>query len=68
MELYNLAADQGEADAQYSLALLYETGTGVKQNMDEAIRLYTLSYENGNLMAKIKLMELDIQSENETTP
>lgn len=41
------AVDLGYAEAQNELAFLYCTGNGLSQNIDEAIRLYNLSAENG---------------------
>jgi uncharacterized protein len=32
------AADQGHTKAQYCLGVMYSTGTGVPQDMDEALR------------------------------
>ena len=35
-ELYELAASQGDATAQYSLGLMYEKGHGVDQSYERA--------------------------------
>ena len=35
---YRLAAEQGDADAQYELAVLYESGEGVPQDCTEAAK------------------------------
>ena len=37
------AAEQGRPEAQYELALMYELGLGVEQDVDEAARWYGLS-------------------------
>ena len=42
------AAAQGNADGQYNLAYLYETGEGVPQDEDEAYRLYSLAAAQGH--------------------
>ena len=42
-ELYTLSANQGNADAQYNLAICYENGDGVEKDMTKAFELYTLS-------------------------
>jgi hypothetical protein len=42
VEYFTLAANQGDADAQYSLGLCYEYGTGVSQNAAKAVELFTL--------------------------
>ncbi len=40
-------AEQGDADAQHSLGVMYESGWGVPQDDKEAVRLYTLAAEQG---------------------
>src|SRR6202453_2791084 len=40
--------DQGNADAQDILAIMYYVGQGVPQNRAEAIRLYRLPAQKGN--------------------
>ena len=47
MRLFKLAADQGDASAQFILGLLYSHGEGVPQNYREAARLYRLAAEQG---------------------
>jgi TPR repeat protein len=44
--------DQGNADAQDILAVMYYVGQGVPQNRAEAIRLYRLAAEQGNAHAQ----------------
>jgi len=44
--------DQGNADAQDILAIMYYVGQGVPQNRAEAIRLYRLAAEQGNAHAQ----------------
>ena len=55
---YRKAADQGNEDAQYSLAQAYETGSGVEVDGREAIYWYTSSFEQGKLSAALQLGEL----------
>ena len=38
-----LAAENGDAGAQYELAQAYENGDGVDKNLTEAVRLYKLA-------------------------
>ncbi len=45
--LYKLAADQGDAFAQYNLGLMYDIGERVTQNKQEAARLYKLAANQG---------------------
>ena len=55
--LYKLAADQGDANAQYGLEL-YETGRGVGQSVAEAINWYRLAARQGDQPAKEALRRL----------
>ena len=47
---YRLAAEQGYADAQYNLGLMYSNGEGVPQDYKEAVKWYRLAAEQGVLM------------------
>ena len=49
------AAEQGDADAQYNLGLMYRNGLGVIQDFAEAVRWYRLAAEQGNAHAQILL-------------
>lgn len=53
--LYRLAAEQGYANAQFNLGVLYYSGQGVPQDYPEAARLYRLAAEQGNANAQINL-------------
>ena len=48
VKAYRLAADQGQADAQYSLGKLYAMGAGVLKDPVEAERLFVLAAKQGN--------------------
>ena len=37
---YEKAAEQGDADAQYNLALCYKNGTGVEKDAEKAVEWY----------------------------
>ncbi len=50
-ELLRGAAQAGDAEAQFALALLYLLGRGVKQNSGEAFRLFGLALEAGDEQA-----------------
>jgi uncharacterized protein len=52
LKLLRPLVDQGRADAQDLLAIMYYVGQGVPQNRDEAIRLYRLAAEQGNAHAQ----------------
>jgi TPR repeat protein len=49
---YSKAAEQGHANAQYDLGLMYSEGNGVPQDNVEAYKWFTLAAGNGVLMAK----------------
>ncbi|WVM92675.1 tetratricopeptide repeat protein [Halopseudomonas pachastrellae] len=54
-EYYLKAAEQGHADAQYNLALLYDHGEGVALDDREAVRWYTAAAEQGDASAQYNL-------------
>lgn len=49
------AVDNGDAEAQFALAELYEQGVGVDIDKNKALALYTSSAEQGNPKASLKL-------------
>jgi len=49
------AAEQGDAEAQHSLALLYSSGKGVPQDDAEAMKWYTKAAEQGYAYAQYNL-------------
>ena len=50
-----LLADQGNARAQYNLALMYEDGTGVPQDYAAALKWYRLAAGQGEALAQVNL-------------
>ena len=48
-------AEQGFAQAQFNLGVMYENGQGVHQDYKEAVRLYRLSAEQGHAKAQNNL-------------
>ena len=52
---FRLAAEQGHADAQFYLAVLYNTGMGVLKDAAEAVRWYRLAAEQGDAHAQYGL-------------
>ena len=48
-------ANQGNADAQFNLGVMYDVGQGVVQDHKQAMRWYTLSAEQGNASAQLNL-------------
>lgn len=55
VQLYRSAADRGDLRAMWSLAVLYEAGSGVPQDPAAAIALYERAAEGGSLDAMINL-------------
>ena len=51
---YRLAAEQGDADAQYNLGLMYDNGNGVPQDYKEAVKWYRLAAEQGVCLCSIQ--------------
>ena len=52
---FTLSAEQGNADAQYALGLLYYDGQGVEQDLDAALKWFKLAAEQGNASAQAGL-------------
>ena len=52
---YRLAAEQGDASAQFNLGVRYVTGEGVAQDDAEAVRWYRLAAEQGDASAQFNL-------------
>jgi len=48
-------AEQGDADAQFNLGVMYENGQGVPQDDGEAARWFRLAAEQGESAAQTKL-------------
>ncbi len=49
------AADQGYANAQFNLGVMYEKGEGVTQDYKEAVKLYRKAADQGNTDAQTNL-------------
>ena len=52
---YTLAAEQGDATAQFSLGLIYRNGKGIPQNYETAVKWYTFAAEQGYTKAQYNL-------------
>ena len=52
---YRLAANQGDANAQYNLGATYENGRGVPQDYAEAVKWYRLAADQGLALAQYRL-------------
>jgi TPR repeat protein len=55
MKWYRRAAQQGDATAQVTLALIYDEGRGVPQNDWQAVKWYGLAAEQGVVVAQKNL-------------
>ncbi len=52
---FRWAAEQGDAEAQHNLGVMYSTGRGVPQDDSEAVRWYRLAAEQGLAEAQYTL-------------
>jgi len=52
---YRKAAEQGDADAQFNLGVMYDEGHGVLQDDAEAVKWYRKAAEQGNAKAQFNL-------------
>ena len=57
-QLYQPKANQGDADAQFNLALLYYHGVGTPQDTRNAVYWYTKAAEQGHVNAQFNLGSL----------
>ena len=56
IELYEMAAKRGDANAQYNLGLYYDEGShGLTQSSERSIEYYTLAAEQGHASAQNSL-------------
>ena len=52
---FRASAEEGHADSQFNVALMYEKGIGVAKDEKEAVAWYTKSAEQGNSAAQFNL-------------
>jgi TPR repeat protein len=52
---YKVLADQGHAEVQHSLGMMYEAGHGAPEDKAEAAKWLRLAGEQGHTVAQIKL-------------
>jgi TPR repeat protein len=55
LRLWHPLADQGHADAQSNLGVMYDNGHGVPQNYAEAMKWYRLAANQGSANAQFNL-------------
>ena len=58
MQLYRPLAEQGNADAQYSLGVMYDKGQGVKRDHVESMKWLQRAAQQGNQDAQLYLSDL----------
>ncbi|HZU88019.1 MAG TPA: hypothetical protein VE993_02065, partial [Stellaceae bacterium] len=58
VRLLRALAEAGDAEAQYRLAELYETGTGVVQSFADATHWFRAAAEQGSVPAQARLGEI----------
>ena len=63
---YKLVAENGDANAQYNLGVMYDNGYGIPENDAEAAKWYRLAAEQGNANAQFSLG--DMYSNGEGVP
>ena len=51
IKLYQMAAEQGSADAQNTIGSMYEHGEGVNKDFAEAAKWYRLAADQGEAVA-----------------
>ena len=55
LRLWKPLAEQGDADAQYSLGVMYSEGDGVQHDYKTAVKWFTLAAEQGDDDAQYNL-------------
>lgn len=65
MQWYQRAAEQGDANAQNNLALMYVNGCGVEKNNEAALQWFQKAAAQGHAKAKEMAQRLGQQTVNE---
>lgn len=55
---WRTAAEQGNAESQFALGMMFERGQGVNANVDESYKWYRLAADNDLVDAQVRLAEL----------
>ena len=61
LEWYQMAADQGHADAQFNLGVMYDQGQGVVRSYKAALVWYRKAADQGEAEAQFKLGNMSEQ-------
>ena len=67
-QLYQPKANQGDAQAQYNLALLYDHGVGTPQDYKQAVYWYTKAAEQGHVNSQYSLGQMYSESYSKEVP
>ena len=62
IEWFEKAAEQGDADAQYNLGVMYYDGQGVDVNYKKAFECYEKAAEQGHAQAQHNLVSCTIMA------
>ena len=65
VEACHISAEQGNAEAQFRLGVMYNVGEGVPQDDAEAFKWYRLAAEKGNVWARVTLARICLDPERE---
>jgi TPR repeat protein len=55
VEYYTMAAEQGDANAQFNLGFMFGNGLGVEQSYEKAVEYCTMAAEQGHANAQCEL-------------
>ena len=61
-------AEQGNADAQAGLGIMYQAGHGVAKDVREAVRWYQKAANQGHAKAQARLIKLEQKAKNKNVP
>jgi len=67
-QLFQPKANQGDADAQFNLALLYKLGAGIPKDIKQAVYWYTKAAEQGHVNAQYSLGSLYLDGDGQEVP
>jgi hypothetical protein len=59
LDWFHKSAEKGNDGAQFVIGEMYSGGMGVKKNLDEARKWYTIAAKRGNVPARKRLKEMD---------
>lgn len=63
LRVWTPLAKQGNREAQYHIGHMYQTGTGLKKDVMQAFRWYSLAASKGHATASYKVKHWDIEKQ-----